>query len=120
MTKDELFDKVKGLLVSEFEVEESAITPSANLGDDLDLDSIDFIDLVVKMKDFVPGKIDPEIFKTVKTMQDVIDKLRDPLKIVVDPLRTGQELFVSFREVVKVRDPHLDVIDRVPDLMSQH
>ena len=75
MTKDELFGKVKDLLVSEFEIEESKITPEANLGDDLDLDSIDFIDLVVKMKDFVPGKINPDIFKTVKTMQDVVDVL---------------------------------------------
>ena len=48
------------------------------LGDDLDLDSIDSIDLIVKMKEFMPadkGNVDPSIFKTVKTVQDVVDAL---------------------------------------------
>lgn len=74
-TKDELFDKLKVILSTEFEVEESLIVPTALLTTDLDLDSIDFIDLVVKMKDIIPGKIDPEIFRNVKTVQDVIDSL---------------------------------------------
>ena len=75
MTKDEIFDKLKAILSKEFEIEEDKITPSAKLADDLDLDSIDSIDLIVKMKDFIPGKVDPAIFKTVKTMQDVVDAL---------------------------------------------
>ena len=75
MTKDEIFNKLKDVLVKEFEIDEDSITPEAKLADDLDLDSIDSIDLIVKMKDFIPGKIDPAIFKTVKTMQDVVDAL---------------------------------------------
>lgn len=75
MTKDEIFGKLKDVLVKEFEIDEASITPEAKLADDLDLDSIDSIDLIVKMKDFIPGKIDPAIFKTVKTMQDVVDAL---------------------------------------------
>ena len=75
MTKDEIFNKLKTVLVKEFEIDEDSITPEAKLADDLDLDSIDSIDLIVKMKDFIPGKIDPAIFKTVKTMQDVVDAL---------------------------------------------
>jgi acyl carrier protein len=75
MTKEEIYNKLKSILASEFEIEESKITPDALLGDDLDLDSIDSIDLIVKMKDFIPGKIDPAIFKTVKTVQDVVDAL---------------------------------------------
>jgi acyl carrier protein len=75
MTKDEIFDKLKAILSKEFEIEEDKITPTAKLADDLDLDSIDSIDLIVKMKDFIPGKVDPAIFKTVKTMQDVVDAL---------------------------------------------
>ena len=51
------------------------VLPDAKLVDDMDLDSIDFIDLVVKTKDFIPVKIDPEIFRTVRTMQDVVDTL---------------------------------------------
>ncbi|HAH62777.1 MAG TPA: acyl carrier protein [Treponema sp.] len=75
MTKDEIFDKLKSILSKEFEIDEDKITPTAKLADDLDLDSIDSIDLIVKMKDFIPGKVDPAIFKTVKTMQDVVDAL---------------------------------------------
>lgn len=75
MTKDDIFKKLKEILSTEFEIEESKITPDALLADDLELDSIDSIDLIVKMKDFIPGKIDPAIFKTVKTMQDVVDAL---------------------------------------------
>ncbi|MBC6719819.1 acyl carrier protein [Treponema sp. Marseille-Q4130] len=75
MTKEEIFDKLKAILSKEFEIEEDKITPTAKLADDLELDSIDSIDLIVKMKDFIPGKVDPAIFKTVKTMQDVVDAL---------------------------------------------
>ena len=75
MTKEEIFDNLKASLSKEFEIEEDKITPAAKLADDLELDSIDSIDLIVKMKDFIPGKVDPAIFKTVKTMQDVVDAL---------------------------------------------
>lgn len=75
MTKEEIFNKLKAILSKEFEIEEDKITPAAKLADDLELDSIDSIDLIVKMKDFIPGKVDPAIFKTVKTMQDVVDAL---------------------------------------------
>lgn len=78
MTNEEIFAKLKEILVSVFELEESQVTPDALLGDDLDLDSIDAIDLVVKMKEYTPeGKpaIDASIFKEVKTVQDVVDAL---------------------------------------------
>ena len=78
MSKDEIFEKLKGILVSEFELDADDITPDALLADDLDLDSIDSIDLIVKMKEFMAadkGNVDPSIFKTVKTVQDVVDAL---------------------------------------------
>lgn len=75
MTGEQIYNKLKEVLVSDFEVEADKITPDAKLADDLDLDSIDSIDLIVKMKDFIPGKVDPAIFKSVKTMQDVVDAL---------------------------------------------
>lgn len=78
MSKDEIFSKVKAILVDEFEIDEADVTPEALLGDDLDLDSIDSIDLIVKMKEFMPadkGNVDPAIFKSVKTLQDVVDAL---------------------------------------------
>ena len=75
MSKDELFTKIKEILVSDFEIEEDNITPQAKLYEDLDLDSIDSVDMIVKMKEYVTGKIDPELFKSVRTVQDVVEIL---------------------------------------------
>jgi acyl carrier protein len=75
MSKDELFAKIKEIIVSDFEIEADKITPQAKLYEDLDLDSIDSVDMIVKMKEYVTGKIDPELFKSVRTVQDVVEIL---------------------------------------------
>ena len=75
MSKDEVFLKIQEILNREFEIEKDSITPEAKLYDDLELDSIDAVDLMVKMKEYVPGKIEPEQFKKAKTIQDVVDIL---------------------------------------------
>jgi len=75
MTKEDILQKMKGILVDEFEIEKDAVTPEAKLYDELELDSIDAVDLLVKMKEFIPGKIDPELFKKAVTVQDVVDIL---------------------------------------------
>jgi acyl carrier protein len=75
MTKDEVFVKIKEVLVQEFELDPAAVTPEARLDKDLDLDSIDAVDLIVKMKQYVQGKIDPELFKQARTVQDVVEAI---------------------------------------------
>lgn len=78
MTKEELYDKLKSVLVNDFDIDESDITPEANIGTDLDLDSIDAVEMIVKMKPYVNGKIEPDLFKSVRTVQDVVNIL-EPL-----------------------------------------
>ena len=68
MTRDDIFAQIKTALVDLFEVDEEAITPEARLYQDLELDSIDAIDLVVTGK-----KIKPEEFKSVRSVNDVVD-----------------------------------------------
>jgi acyl carrier protein len=80
MTKEEVFTKLKEVLIEEFELEQDAVTPDANLVTDLDLDSIDAVDLIVKMKPYVSGKIEPEQFKHVRTVQDVVEVLYPLIK----------------------------------------
>jgi acyl carrier protein len=75
MTKEEILQKMRDILAGDFELEKDAITPEARLYDDLELDSIDAVDLLVKMKGLIPGKIDPESFKKAVTVQDVVDLL---------------------------------------------
>ena len=75
MTKEEVFEKLRDVLVNEFDIEESEITPEANIVTDLDLDSIDAVELIVKMKPFLNAKIEPDVFKSVKTVDDVTEIL---------------------------------------------
>ena len=73
MTKEDVFRKVQEILAEEFKIEKEAITAEARLYEELELDSIDAVDLLVKMKEYIPGKIDPEEFKKVRTIQDLVD-----------------------------------------------
>ena len=75
MTKEDIFRKIQEILSGDFELEMESITPEAKLYADLELDSIDAVDLMVKMKQYVPGKIESEQFKKAVTIQDVVDIL---------------------------------------------
>jgi len=75
MTREDILQKIQDILTEEFEIERSAVVPDAKLYHDLELDSIDAVDLLVKMKGLIPGKIDPESFKKAVTVQDVVDIL---------------------------------------------
>ena len=75
MTKDELFARISTILQESFEIEPGRILPDANLYADLDIDSIDAVDLIVQLKPLLGGKLQPEAFKDVRTVQDVVDVL---------------------------------------------
>lgn len=71
-TQEEIFNTLQDILVESFEIERSEITPEANLYEDLDLDSIDAVDLVVKLREITGKKIEPSVFKEVRIVQDII------------------------------------------------
>ncbi|WP_406662867.1 acyl carrier protein [Gallaecimonas sp. GXIMD1310] len=73
MNYEQIFAELKAILINDFEIEADAIEPSANLYTDLDLDSIDAVDLVVKLQDLTGKKIQPEQFKAVRTVDDVVN-----------------------------------------------
>ena len=73
MDRDEIFAEIKAMLVKQFELEPEQITPEANLFTDLDLDSIDAIDMVVYLQKKTGKKFSPEQFKTVRTINDVVE-----------------------------------------------
>lgn len=68
---EDTYAHVCGLLVELFEVEPSKIHPEARLYQDLEIDSIDAIDLILKLKDYTGRKLKPEEFKHVRTVGDV-------------------------------------------------
>ena len=80
MTDQEIFDRLRSILVETFDIEADSISPQAKLYDDLDIDSIDAVDLIVKLKPLVGKRLQPEAFKAVRTVQDVIDALQGLLK----------------------------------------
>ncbi len=71
-TQEEIFTTLQNILEENFEIEKSDITPEASLYEDLDLDSIDAVDLVVKLREITGKKIEPSVFKEVRTVQDII------------------------------------------------
>ena len=72
-TRAEVSKKITSTLSTLFEVDPEAISESSLLYEDLDIDSIDAVDLIVELKSFTGLVIDPEDFKSVKTIEDVIN-----------------------------------------------
>ncbi|MFA6341965.1 MAG: acyl carrier protein [Fibrobacteraceae bacterium] len=75
MEKTEIFEKLKTALVEDFDLDVSKVVPEARLYEDLNLDSIDAVDLIVKLKSMLPRNVDPEVFKKVRSLQDVVDAI---------------------------------------------
>jgi acyl carrier protein len=75
MSKDELYAWVVDLLAEMFELDKSSLTLDSNLYADLDIDSIDAVDLAVKLKQLTGRGLAPEVFKTIRTVGDVVDAL---------------------------------------------
>ena len=73
--KEEIYSWVVNILHEMFELDKARITPQANLYTDLDIDSIDAVDLAVKLKQLTGKRLEPEVFKRVRTVQDVVDAL---------------------------------------------
>jgi acyl carrier protein len=69
---DEIFTALKALLVEMFEIDPALIRPEALLFDDLDIDSIDAVDLVVRIREMTGRKVKPEEFKQVRTVGDIV------------------------------------------------
>ena len=77
MEKQQIYDKIREALIEDFELDPEKVGPEARLYEDLNLDSIDAVDLIVKLKTFIPRNIDPEVFKSMRTLQDVVDGIND-------------------------------------------
>lgn len=70
MTQNEIAEKIIPFLVEEFEIERELITPEANLRDTLQLDSLDYVDLVVVIESNFGFKVKQGDFQNLATFQD--------------------------------------------------
>ncbi len=73
MTHEEIIERINGFLVEEFEVDAEKIVPDANLRETLELDSLDYVDLVVIMESNFGFKVVAEDFINIHTFQDFYD-----------------------------------------------
>ena len=73
MTENEIFEFLKNVLTVYFEIDANKITMDARLNEDLDVDSIDAIDMMSYIKKETGREIEPAQFKEVKTIRDIID-----------------------------------------------
>jgi len=72
ISREAIFAQVRKILVELFEVDADDIRPDARLYEDLDIDSIDAVDMVVEIKRFTGRRVNPEDFKSVRRIDDVV------------------------------------------------
>ncbi|MCB9252438.1 MAG: acyl carrier protein [Flavobacteriales bacterium] len=70
MNRGEIVETINNFLIEEFEVEEDKIQPEANLRDTLELDSLDYVDLVVVIEQNFNFKVAAEDFQNIHTFND--------------------------------------------------
>ena len=75
LSRDEIFVQIQKALVELFEVDADDVQLETKLYQDLDLDSLDAVDLVVHLQNLTGKKIKPEEFKLVRTVKDVVDSV---------------------------------------------
>lgn len=76
MTDQEILAKLQTILQETFEIDPQRVQPEANLFADLDLDSIDAVDLAIQLQKLTGKRIQPQDFKEVRTVADVIGSVR--------------------------------------------
>ena len=73
MTKEEIFDQLKAMLVEQLGVDESDVTLEASFQDDLDADSLDLVEVIMEMEDKFSIKISDEEAEKIRTVGQAVD-----------------------------------------------
>jgi acyl carrier protein len=75
LSREEVMENLKTCLGELFEVPPEKVVPEARLYEDLDIDSIDAVDLVVQLQQLTRRRFKPEEFRSVRTVSDVVDRV---------------------------------------------
>ncbi len=80
MTEQDIFNKLKEVLADSFRLDAEKITPDSHLFKDLDLDSIDAVELAIQLQDFTGRRVKAQEFKDVRTVGDVVTTIHRMLQ----------------------------------------
>jgi len=80
LSKEEIFQKLQDVLVESFQLDPAKITPEANLFTDLDLDSIDAVELAIQLQSITGRRVKAEEFREIRTVQDVVNAVHQMLQ----------------------------------------
>lgn len=73
MTREQILAEITRSLVDDFEVDPALVRPEARLREDLDLDSIDAVDLSVKMQELTGRRVEESRLRAIRTVADIVD-----------------------------------------------
>lgn len=73
MNRTQIQERVIDILCQTFELERAKIGPDSRLVEDLDLDSIDSLDMVVELQSLLQGRVDEREMRGLRTVTDVVD-----------------------------------------------
>lgn len=71
--REQILTAIRQLMVEMFEIDQEAISLGARLYEDLDFDSIDAVDMIVRLKELTGKAVRPEDFKAARTIGDVVE-----------------------------------------------
>lgn len=80
MTRDQIFEKLVEILSDSFELDRAQITRESTLYEELDLDSIDAVDIFVQLRDVTGRRPDPERAKKIRTVDELITFVEEELE----------------------------------------
>ena len=73
MSREDILLMIQQIMLEMFEIEAESVTLEARLSEDLDFDSIDAVDMIVKLKEVTGKAIKADDFKTARTVNDVVE-----------------------------------------------
>ncbi|NOZ91623.1 MAG: hypothetical protein GXO60_10115 [Epsilonproteobacteria bacterium] len=79
MSEQEIFDKIKEVLINDFEVEEQLIKKETSFYDDMGLDSLDAIDLIVSLNNIYNIEVDNKDIEEIRNIEQLIEVVQKNL-----------------------------------------